>query len=441
MIISALRAQGRAQLHLHPRRDDARVRRSSRRAVDEAYARGYLGKNILGTRGFEVSTSPCTAAPARTSAARRRRCSTRSRASAAGRASSRRSRRSRACSATRRSSTTSRPLMNVPFIVDKGGAWFDELGTGRSGGTRIALRLGPRQQARRVRAADGHHVQPDHQRGLRRRVEGPQGQGGHPRRRRRCRRSTPTSSTCRCEFDALQTDERIKPVDGPPRAAVRHRRRPPAAHDGRLGRRRRHGRARPTSRRPSWRASCVLRPRVVRPVHAVPRGHRLAREGLHAASPRATASPATSSCCASIAHGIAGNTICPLGDAAAWPMLGFLTKFRADFEARDRKTGARMTPRMTLVDAAADSAPHRRSRCRSRRRDRSLAPAADATVARRRPASAARRRVECRRACALVLVFASCTVGGALFDDHAPQPDRRRHVAGRHASSAWRRST
>ena len=36
---------------------------------------------------------------------------------------------------------------------------------------------------------------------------------------------------------------------------------------------------------------------------------------------------------ADIAHGIAGNTICALGDAAAWPMLGFLTKFRADFQA------------------------------------------------------------------------------------------------------------
>src|SRR5260370_39442275 len=41
--------------------------------------------------------------------------------------------------------------------------------------------------------------------------------------------------------------------------------------------------------------------------------------------------------CGSIAHGIAGNTICPLGDAAAWPMLGFLTNVRADFEARVRK--------------------------------------------------------------------------------------------------------
>ena len=36
----------------------------------------------------------------------------------------------------------------------------------------------------------------------------------------------------------------------------------------------------------------------------------------------------------SIAHGIAGNSICALGEAAAWPMMGFLTKFRDDFEAR-----------------------------------------------------------------------------------------------------------
>ena len=41
---------------------------------------------------------------------------------------------------------------------------------------------------------------------------------------------------------------------------------------------------------------------------------------------------------ASIAHGIAGNTICALGDAAAWPMLGFLTKFRPDFEAAIAKS-------------------------------------------------------------------------------------------------------
>jgi NADH-quinone oxidoreductase subunit F len=43
---------------------------------------------------------------------------------------------------------------------------------------------------------------------------------------------------------------------------------------------------------------------------------------------------------ASVANGIAGNTICPLGEAAAWPMLGFLTKFRADFEAKLASAGA-----------------------------------------------------------------------------------------------------
>src|SRR5262249_32799392 len=37
---------------------------------------------------------------------------------------------------------------------------------------------------------------------------------------------------------------------------------------------------------------------------------------------------------ANVANGIGGNTICALGAAAAWPMLGFITKFRADFEAK-----------------------------------------------------------------------------------------------------------
>jgi NADH-quinone oxidoreductase subunit F len=39
---------------------------------------------------------------------------------------------------------------------------------------------------------------------------------------------------------------------------------------------------------------------------------------------------------ASIADGIAGNTICALGDAAAWPTLAFLTKYRDEFEAKVR---------------------------------------------------------------------------------------------------------
>ena len=53
---------------------------------------------------------------------------------------------------------------------------------------------------------------------------------------------------------------------------------------------------------------------------------------------------------ANIANGIGGNTICALGDAAAWPMLGFLTKFRADFEAKLAQS-AKAAPRRAAGEA------------------------------------------------------------------------------------------
>jgi NADH-quinone oxidoreductase subunit F len=37
-----------------------------------------------------------------------------------------------------------------------------------------------------------------------------------------------------------------------------------------------------------------------------------------------------------VASNIEGNTICALGDAAAWPVKGFIEKFRPEFEARCR---------------------------------------------------------------------------------------------------------
>jgi NADH-quinone oxidoreductase subunit F len=66
-------------------------------AVGEAYARGYAGENILGS-----GISLFTAAQARISAARRPRCSTRSRASAGTRASSLRSQPTRVSTTVRR---------------------------------------------------------------------------------------------------------------------------------------------------------------------------------------------------------------------------------------------------------------------------------------------------------------------------------------------------
>jgi NADH-quinone oxidoreductase subunit F len=42
-----------------------------------------------------------------------------------------------------------------------------------------------------------------------------------------------------------------------------------------------------------------------------------------------------------IAQNIQGRTICALGEAAAWPVLSFVNKFRDEFEARAAADEAR----------------------------------------------------------------------------------------------------
>lgn len=46
----------------------------------------------------------------------------------------------------------------------------------------------------------------------------------------------------------------------------------------------------------------------------------------------------------SICDNIEGNTICALGDAAAWPVRGFIKKFRNEFEAKVSETRAFVAP-------------------------------------------------------------------------------------------------
>ena len=100
----AIRAQLR--VHLHPRRGAAR--RSAASPPRCARPTTPASSARTSSARASTSTSSCTPARAPTSAARRRRCSTRSRVVAASRASSRRSPRSPASTAARRSSTTSR---------------------------------------------------------------------------------------------------------------------------------------------------------------------------------------------------------------------------------------------------------------------------------------------------------------------------------------------
>ena len=132
-------------------------------------------------------------------------------------------------------------LMNVPFIIDKGGAWFNDLGIGRSGGTRIVCVSGHVNKPGVFELPMGitfnqiiNEVCGGVWKGRKVKAVIPGGVSMPP--------LDASELDVPCEFDALQTDERIKPRDGRARPAVRPRRRPRAAHDGGLGRHRRDGR-------------------------------------------------------------------------------------------------------------------------------------------------------------------------------------------------------
>ncbi|HEY5936043.1 MAG TPA: NADH-ubiquinone oxidoreductase-F iron-sulfur binding region domain-containing protein, partial [Kofleriaceae bacterium] len=228
-------------------------------------------------------------------------------------------------------------LMNVPLILDKGSAWFAELGMGRSGGTRMLC-------------VSGHVNKPgvfELPMGITTRQLIDEVCGG-VWKGRKVKAVIPggvsmppldeSELDVPIEFDALQTDERIKPV------MVR----PDKQFD--------LGGGRPLRTMAGSGGVVVLDDQADIPM-AVWRIMKFfwhescgqctpCREGtgwLEKVSRRVAEGHGRSGdleLLASIAHGIAGNTICALGDAAAWPMLGFLTKFRADFEAKLRKDRA-----------------------------------------------------------------------------------------------------
>ena len=225
---------------------------------------------------------------------------------------------------------------------------------GSSGGTRIVCVSGHVNKPGVFELPMGITFARAHLRRLRRRArKGRKLKARDPGRRARCRRSTPASSTSRssstrCRPTSASSTSRSSRACSSTSAAAA------AAHDGRLGRRRRAWTTAPTSSRLLRAHHAVLRARVVRSVHAVPRGHRLAGEASASASRDGEGEPGDVDLLANIAHGIAGNTICALGDAAAWPMLGFLTKFRADFEAKIAQS--------PKARRAADPVPTRRRR-------------------------------------------------------------------------------
>jgi NADH-quinone oxidoreductase subunit F len=75
----------------------------------------------------------------------------------------------------------------------------------------------------------------------------------------------------------------------------------------------------------------LLHVRILRPVHPVPRRHRLARSRAQAHLGGAGRSEDLTML-VDVANRIEGHTICALGDAAAWPVQSFMKHFRHEFQ-------------------------------------------------------------------------------------------------------------
>jgi len=299
------------------------------KAVDEAYAKGYLGKNVLGT-GVEVQLTVhrgagayiCGEETALLNSLEGLRGQPRLKPPFPA---------VKGLFGNPTIVNNVETLMNVPFIIEKGGAWFNALGMGRSGGTRIVCVSGHVNKPGVFELPMGitfnaiiNDVCKGVWKGRRVKAVIPGGVSMPP--------LDASELDVPCEFDALQTDERIKPV------MVRQ------GQTFDLG----GGRVLRTM---AGSGGIV----VMDDTTDIPRAvWRIMKFFAHESCGQCT--PCREGCgwlekvtrrvtegngregdlelLASIAHGIAGNTICALGDAAAWPMLGFLTKFRADFEAK-----------------------------------------------------------------------------------------------------------
>jgi len=299
------------------------------RAVDEAYQRGYLGKNILGS-GFECHITVHRGAGAYI-------CGEETALLNSLEGLRGQPRLKPPFPAVK--GLFDKPtivnnvetLMNVPFIVDKGGAWFAQLGVGRSGGTRMLCVSGHVNKPGVFELPIGISF-----RELIDNVCGGVWKGRAVKAVIPGGVSMPPLSADELdvpiEFDALMTDERIRPVEV----------RPGQLFDLGGGR---------TLRTMAGSGGVVVLDDACDLVESTWRIMKFfAHESCGQCTPcregvgwleqvcRRVADgkgkPGDIDLMASIAHGIAGNTICALGDAAAWPMLGFLTKFRSEFEAK-----------------------------------------------------------------------------------------------------------
>ena len=152
-----LRARRAHLLHLHPRRVQAARRDPARRRIDEAYAAGIFGKKMLG-KDFALDVLPWSAAPARTSAARRPRCWSR----LEGKKGWPRLKPPFPAVVGLFGAPTVvnnvETLASVPAIIEMGAEWYAELGTDKSRRHAAGLPLGHGEPPGRLRDRAVDHL-------------------------------------------------------------------------------------------------------------------------------------------------------------------------------------------------------------------------------------------------------------------------------------------
>ncbi len=174
-------------------------------------------------------------------------------------------------------------LACVTQIVKRGNDWFKSIGVppdpknprdAGSYGPKLYTLAGHVEQAGVRRAADGHHDPRTGREARRRRVEGPQGEGREPRRPQHGLHRLQRAAEGRGRQDRVRHPARLQ--------RPRQGRLPRSRHRGGHGHRRpdEHGR-RAAQHLP------VLRARELRAVYAVPRGHRVDAEDHRPPAPRA----------------------------------------------------------------------------------------------------------------------------------------------------------
>ena len=302
------------------------------KAVDEAYARGYLGKNILGT-GIEIHLTVhrgagayiCGEETALLNSLEGMRGQPRLKPPFPA---------VKGLFGNPTIVNNVETLMNVPAIIEKGGKWFADLGMGRSGGTRIVCVSGHVEKPGVFELPIGitfneliNEVCGGVWKGRKVKAVIPGGVSMPP--------LDDTSSTSR------SSSTRSRPTSGSSRSTIC----PGKQFD--------LGGGKPLRTMAGSGGVVVMDDQTDIPkalwrilkffAHESCGQCTPCREGtgwMEKVSRRiadGNGKPGDLELLGTIAHGIAGNSICALGDAAAWPAMGFLTKYWSEFEAKIRR--------------------------------------------------------------------------------------------------------